>query len=172
MIASIRQYLTLQAASTLVCAFVLSRLDYCNSLYAGAPQVLLDKLQKVQNSAARLVCKARKSEHVTPLFKSLHWLPISARIQYKVCTLCYKSLHNEGPQYLSDLLTPYKPRRRLRSSADSLTLEPPRKTKKSFGDRCFSFTAPLYWNRLPSSIREAESISSFKSRLKTFLFEI
>ena len=67
--------LTTQATQTLVCSLVLSRLDYCNSLLSGCPQYLLDKLHKVQNAAARLVCKAKKSDHIHPILETLHWLP-------------------------------------------------------------------------------------------------
>ena len=69
-ISSIRHLLTTQATQTLVCSLVLSRLDYCNSLLSGCPQYLLDKLQKVQNAAARLVCKAKKSDHIHPILET------------------------------------------------------------------------------------------------------
>ena len=82
-ISSIRHLLTTQATQTLVCSLVLSRLDYCNSLLSGCPQYLLDKLQKVQNAAARLVCKAKKSDHIHPILETLHWLPVTHHIQYK-----------------------------------------------------------------------------------------
>ena len=71
-ISNIHHYLTGDATETLLCAFVLSKLDYCNSLLSGSPKHLLDKLQKVQNSAARLVFKARKHEHIKPLLQKLH----------------------------------------------------------------------------------------------------
>ena len=76
-ISSIRHLLTTQATQTIVCSLVLSRLDYCNSLLSGCPQYLLDKLQKVQNAAARLVCKAKKSDHIHPILETLHWLPVT-----------------------------------------------------------------------------------------------
>ena len=73
-------------------AFVLSRLDYCNSIPSGCPEHLLEKLQKVQNSAARLVLKAHKRDHVSPLLRTLHWLPIQARIEYVANTVTPLSL--------------------------------------------------------------------------------
>ena len=97
-ISNICYYLTTDATETLVCAFVLSKLDYCNSLLS-----LLSKLQKVQNSAARLFFKARKQEHIKPLLQKLHWLPVHSRIQYKISTLCYNSFSETYPLYLSDL---------------------------------------------------------------------
>ena len=110
-ISNIRHYLTTDATKTLLCAFVLSKLDYCNSLLSGSPKHLLDKLQKVQNSAARLVFKALKHKHIKPLLQKLHWLPVVSRIQYKVATLCYNSFTESYPVYLSELLTVYRPSR-------------------------------------------------------------
>ena len=124
-ISSIRHLLTTQATQTLVCSLVLSRLDYCNSLLSGCPQYLLDKLQKVQNAAARLVCKAKKSDHIHPILETLHWLPVTYRIQYKISTICFNSISRTAPQYLSDLLQPYTPARQLRSASDTRTFVPP-----------------------------------------------
>ena len=103
---SIRHLLTTQATQTLVCSLVLSRLDYCNSLLSGCPQYLLDKLQKVQNAAARLVCKAKKSDNIHPILETLHWLPVTHCIQYTILTICFNSISGTAPQYLSDLLQP------------------------------------------------------------------
>ena len=88
-IGSTRHLLTAQRTQTLVCAFILSHLDYCNCVLAGCPQFLIDRVQKVQNAAARLICSVKKLGHVQPILQSLHWLPIRARIQYKISTLCF-----------------------------------------------------------------------------------
>ena len=82
-ISAIRHYLSEDVTKKLLCAFVLSRLGYCNSLLAGCPKYLLSKLQKVQNNAARLIFRPTRSAHVTPMLHSLHWLPIEQRIEYK-----------------------------------------------------------------------------------------
>ena len=170
-ISSIRHFLSTPATKTLVCSFVLSRLDYCNSLLAGCPKYLIDKLQRVQNNAARLVLRARKRDHATPLLSSLHWLPVNSRIHYKICSLTYTSLFDSGPTYLSDRLQIYSPPRLLRSSSDSriLSMPPPYNTK-SFGLRRFSQQSPLSWNSLPHNVRHSESPQSFRSSLKTHLF--
>ena len=170
-ISSIRHLLSSSATKTLVCSFVLSRLDYCNSVLAGSPHYLIDKLQRVQNNAARLVLRKRKSDHATPLLSSLHWLPISSRIQYKVCSLTFSSLFDSGPIYLSDLLQLYSPTRQLRSSNDTRILSKPSFNTKSFGSRRFSHQSPLLWNSLPFKVRHSNTHLSFRSSLKTHLFQ-
>ena len=106
-ISSVRHLLSDDATKTLLCAFVLSRLDYCNALLAGSPKHLIEKLQKVQNHAARLVFRCSKFDHVTLLLHSLHWLPVYLRIDYKISSLCFKVLESTAPSYLSDLLYVY-----------------------------------------------------------------
>ena len=143
---SIRRLLTVNATKTLLSAFVLSKLDYCNSLLCGSPQFILDKLQRVQNSTARLVKKSRKCDHVQPLPRSLHWLPVHSRIDYKISTLCFNSVTNCSPFYIALLLSVYTPARHLRSSSDTRTFCIPSVKTKSFGQRAFSFTDPTQWN--------------------------
>ena len=169
-ISSIRHLLTTQATQTLVCSLVLSRLDYCNSLLSGCPQYLLDKLQKVQNAAARLVCKAKKSDHIHPILETLHWLPVTHRIQYKISTICFNSISGTAPQYLSDLLQPYTPARQLRSASDTRTFFTPRVNTKTFGERSFSYAGPTVWNNLPQTLHHSDSTFSFKATLKMHLF--
>ena len=169
-ISSIRYLLTTPATQTLVGSLVLSRLDHCTSLLSGCPQYLPDKLQTVQNAAARLVCKAKKSNHVQPILKSVHWLPVTHRIQYKISTICFKSLSCKSPQYLSDLKQPYSPTGKLRSASDTRTFVIPRVNTKLFGERSFSHTDPSVWNNLPRSVRHSDSSSSVKTALKTHFF--
>ena len=168
---NIRHYLTIDATKPLLCAFVLSKPDYCNSLLSGSPKHLLDKLQKVQNSAARLVFKARSQQHIKSLLQKLHWLPVVSRIQYKVATLCYNSFTESYPVYLSELLTVYHPSRQLRSISDIKTFCVPFTETKTFGQRIFSFTSPAQWNSLPYDVRHSVLTSSFKQAIKTHLFK-
>ena len=107
----VRHLLSAEATTTLVCAFIFSKLDYCNSLLAGLPKHLIHRLQRIQNNAARLVCKSSKFEHVSPLLHSLHWLPISDRIDYKISSLTHSAICGTGPQYLSELVQIYTPSR-------------------------------------------------------------
>ena len=127
---NLRHLLITLATQTLLCSLVLSRLDYCNSLLSGCPQYLLNKLQKVQNAAARLVCKAKKSDHIHPILENLHWLPVTHRIQYKISTICFNSIYGTAPQYLSDLFQTYTPATQLRSASDTRTFVTPRVNKK------------------------------------------
>jgi hypothetical protein len=171
-ISSIRHYLTVSATKTLVCSLVLSRLDYCNSLLSGSPKHFIEKLQKVQNSAARLVLKAKKRDHVTPLLHSLHWLPIQARIDYKLSVLCHNFFSESCPSYLTELLSVYSPSRQLRSSADMRILSVPKTRTKTYGERSLSFCAPKQWNSLPLHIRNIRTTHAFKTALKTHLFKL
>ena len=145
---SIKKYLTTDAMKTLVQCFVISRLDYCNSILYGISEDSLDRLQKVQNAAARLILGLRKHDHVTEARKKLHWLPVCSRIEYKIALITYKTLNGDGPQYLRETLIPIQNDRRLRSVNRNL-LAVPKSKLKSGGDRSFSFAAPRIWNSLP-----------------------
>ena len=91
----IRHLLPLSAATALANSLVSSKLDYCNSLYNGISQANLNKIQRIQNTMARVVTNTSTFEHITPILKKLHWLPIKQRIDYKLC-LTYVS-HIEIP---------------------------------------------------------------------------
>ena len=168
-IKQIRSFLNEGAVKTLVSSFILSRLDYCNSLLYGLPMDTLKRLQLIQNNAARLILKKRKRDHLTPMFRHLHWLPVQTRIKYKIAVLCFKCVHGYAPNYLVDLVGMYVPTRSLRSGNKAL-LSVPCKPSRKDGHRAFAQCAPVVWNALPLSIREASSISQFKTLLKTHLF--
>ena len=135
-IGSIRQNLTVEATKTLLCAFVLSNLDY--SLLSGCPLYLLSRLEKVQKpTVKKIVFKARKRDHVPPLLQTLHCLPVQARIDYKLSAICHNLFSDSSPAYFSDLLTVYTLSKQLRSSADTRILRIPHFRTKTFGQRCF-----------------------------------
>ena len=171
-ISSIRRLLTTEATATLVSAFILSRLDYCNSLLSGCPRSLILRLQKVQNNAARLILGISKREHISPHLASLHWLPIDYRIKYKLACICYNCMSTNSPPYLSDLLTVYTAARQLRSSSDNSVLRRPSVRTVSYGQRSFSYSAPSAWNSLPQQVRSSDKVSTFRSRTKTHLFRL
>ena len=145
-------------------------MDYCNALLIGIQQDLIAKLQRLQNSAARIVSRTRKYEHITPVLIKLHWLPIKFRIQFKVLLLVYKALNGLAPKYIKELLVPYKPRSHLRSETKGLLDEP--RTRLKFGDRAFSISAPRLWNALPQRLKDSTSCQAFKKCLKTHLFRL
>ena len=126
----------------------------------------VSRLQRIQNNTARLVMIKRKRDHVTPLLKELHWLPVKFRCQYEIETLTYRHFEGSLPPYLSSPLCTYEPSRSLRSSKEKL-LKIPKRNVKSFGERSFSFTAPSVWNSLPADLRNLPTLSQFKSNFKT-----
>ena len=168
-ISYIRKYLSATTTELLVHMFVSSKLDYCNSLLYGLPAYAIKRLQHVQNAAARLVTLTKKHDHITPVLFNLHWLPVNQRIIFKILLITYKALNNLAPSYICDLLTSYTPSRQLRSSFKHLLVSPSYNLK-TYGARSFSVAAPSLWNALPSEIRNAQSVSVFKRRLKTLLF--
>lgn len=170
-ISHIRKYLTNAATQSMVNGLVTSRLDYCNALLYGLPNTLLDKLQRVQNTAARIITRTSRHSHITPVLKELHWLPIKHRVQYKTLLLVFKALNQQAPIYITNMLKVYHPARKLRSQ-NSLMLVIPQTKSVTYGQRHFYRAAPFLWNSLPSDIREAQTLSSFKSKLKTYFFRI
>ena len=132
----IRHLLPLSAATALANSLVSSKLDYCNSLYSGISQVNLNKLQRIQNSLARVITNTSKYQHITPILKKLHWLPIKQRIDYKLCLLTYKTLTNQQPTYLYNSLS-FPSHSVSTRSSDSLVLSIPY-VRSSLGKRAFS----------------------------------
>ena len=117
---SIRHLLSIDAAKTLLSAFVLPKLDYCNTLFYGSPMYLLERLQKVQISAASLIFQCRKQNNISSILMSLHWLPINAHIEYKLSVICHSFFPGLSPIYLSDLLSVYIPKGNLRTSYNGI----------------------------------------------------
>jgi hypothetical protein len=167
-IAKIRDYLDDDSAQQLIHALVHSHIDYCNVLLIGLPQYLIKKMQMVQNSAARVLCRLRKYDRISKVLKELHWLPVAYRIRFKLCVLVFKALHDLGPEYLKDMLTVRNTG--LRSS-DTLTLVVPR-TKLKVGDRAFAVSGPREWNSLPAKIRDLSDLGAFKRKLKHHYFQM
>ena len=144
-IAKIRKYINVTTAEVLVHAFINSKLDFCNSLLHGLPKYEINKLQSVQNAAARVIACLRKFDHISDTLKELHWLPVEQRIIFKINLICFKILFNLAPDYLVDLIPVFL--------------------------RAFSVIAPIPWNDLPIDIRSHDDLNKFKSKLKTFLFK-
>uniref|UniRef100_A0A8C9TJG9 Reverse transcriptase domain-containing protein n=1 Tax=Scleropages formosus TaxID=113540 RepID=A0A8C9TJG9_SCLFO len=161
-IAKIRRFLCRRVSEKLVHAFVSSRLDYCNALLSSCPYKTVSRLQLIQNAAARIVTRTRKYDHITLVLKSLHWLLVCYRVDYKILLLTYKVIHGIAPAYLCETINLYIPGRYLRS-LDAGYLKVPVINKTSVGGRAFSYRAPKLWNSLPVTVRNAPSVSVFKS---------
>ena len=170
LLGKLRKFLDKDTAAMLTHAFITSRLDYCNSLLHGISKSLITRLQCVFNSAARIVSRTKMCNHITPVLKSLHWLPVLQRCAFKTALLTFKAIHGLAPSYISELIKYRNPSRDLRSLNDIL-LDVPR-SKSSVGSRAFVVSAPSLWNSLPYDIRTSVSLASFKSKLKTYLFSV
>ena len=107
----IRKFLSQEATCMIIHAFIISQIDYCNSLMNGLPVNLIKKLQRVQNTAARLVFNLRKYDRITPAPVALHWLPVKYRIEFKTLLIVFKGLHDEAPTYIQKMITPSKSKR-------------------------------------------------------------
>ena len=167
---SVRNMLTDNACGQLIHALATVRIDFCNSLINGMPDCRLSRLQRILNTAACILCKILKFDHITKTLLDLHWLPIQQRILFKILILTYQAYHKTAPQYLCDLIMPYSNARNLRSD-NMLLIAPchPRAKLKPYGETSFQHAAPTEWNKLPVLIRESPSLDSFKTQLKTFL---
>ena len=165
----IRGFFDQNSFKTIVLSLISTKLDYCNSLFSNLPSASINLLQSIQNYAARLICHRNTSSHVTPLLKELHWLPVRARIDFKILLITYKALFLSSPPYLASLLS-FKARPSSLRQLDHLQLNVPRSKSVRMGDRSFSIVAPRLWNSLPLHIRQASNIIIFKTLLKTYIF--
>lgn len=173
----IRRHLSISVASQIANALVTSRLDYCNSLLSSLTAKDLKRLQSVQNTIARIVTRTPRRSSISPVLKSLHWLPVKFRIKFKMGVLIYKALANGKPDYLASLLTLYSSSYNTRRSNPELRflkhynigskVSSNRHLSHSFQD-----AAPRLWNSFPLSVRTASSLTTFRCRLKTHLFSL
>ena len=169
---SVRRELGRQVTAQLVSALILSRLDYCNAVLAGLPASTLAPLQRVLNAAARLVLELGPRDHVSAALHELHWLPIRKRIDYKLCLLAHNVRIGHAPEYMTELLTatsdvPSKATLRSSNSGDFVIPA----TRLRLGDRAFSVAAARAWNTLPTELKSTHVTSTFKRKLKTFLYD-
>lgn len=166
-IKAVRKYLPPATLERLVHAFITSKLDFCNSLFFGLPDYQMSKLQKLQHHAARVITRTKITDHITPVLKDLHWLPVNARIIFKILTINHKYIYSGRPEYL-DINIQHSSHVTRRTS--TVTLMQPLSRHKSTGDRSYSVAAPTLSNSLPGDIRCIEDYVIFKQRLKTHLF--
>ena len=165
-IGRVRSMLPQEAMQRLIHAFITSHIDCCNALLYGVSQSLPDKLQRILNSATRILMLTPKFLHMTRVCRELHWLPVSARVDYKILVLMCKALHGLTSQYLHSLLQWCQPGSALHSGHSSLLCVPNTRLRM-YGDRAFPHTAPILWNLLRPAAHWAPSLALFK----TFLFD-
>ena len=164
----IRSSLTKQAAITIACSLINTRLDYCNSLLYHTSSYNLVRLQRVQNNVARAVFMLRRQDSVRSSIRDLHWLRIDERINYKIAVLTYRAVNSHKPIYLSEFLNPQACVRSLRSGSRTLLAVPHCKLRGS--DSGFHSAAPSVWNNLSEYVKTSSSLDVFKRRLKSELF--
>ena len=170
-ISRIAKYLDRNSKIKLIHGLVFSHIDFCNALYAGLPDCMLRPLQTIINDSARMITGMPRfsREHITPICIDLHFLPIKARITYKICLLVYKALKHGQPAYIRSLLQWREPSRQLRGSSEP-KLQEPIIARAGYSNRCFEYCAPRSFNALPVNIRSASNVEKFKTELKTYLF--
>ena len=143
----------------------------CNSLLYGMPENQIQRLQKIQNIAARILTRSNKQCHTTPILKKLHWLPVRYRIIFKILVLTYQAYHGVAPDYLCELISKHHSIKSLRSNGMMLLNEPKIKGT-TYGPRSFVYAAPHEWNKIPFYIKTSVNLAIFKSSLKTYLFKL
>lgn len=168
-IAKIRSCLTRDSCRTLVQSLVLSRLDYCNGLLVGTPSCYLQKLQSIQNTACRIVCRLRKYDHVSAYMLDLHWLKVRERITFKIAITMFRCIHGSAPSYLIDLLQFRDNSRRLRPTTHR-NIQPHLMSNTQASNGAFQSCGPRIWNTLPEELIVIDIESDFKKKLKTYLF--
>jgi len=168
----LRRYVTNDCFRSLVVSFVHSRLDYGNFILVGLPACLQRRPQAVLNAAARLVFRLRRYDHFTDVLATLHWLRLPERVNFKLALMAYPVQHGMVPPYLNQLVqvSDLPGRRRLRSSS-TLELLVPSYRLTTTGHRSVPVVAATVWNTLPVHVQSSPSISTFRQRLKTFLFQ-
>lgn len=165
---AIRKHLTQKSAEILVHGLIHSHLDFCIGLFADIPAYQLD----VQNYAARIVTRAAYYQSSAEILKSLHWLPIRARIMYKVIVTVFRVANGTAPLYLRKLFTKCQSqyRKRLRSSSSSHIRFDIPSTNSKLADRSLAIMGPKWWNSLPDYLKDITNENQFKAKLKTYLF--
>lgn len=160
----------------LVHSNILCFIDYCNASYGGLTRFNIQRLQKLQNNAARFIFQLngkKKWQHIKPYLKKLHFLPVEYRIKFKISMLVFKCLNNMAPEYLKDLISLREAKRiNMRMDNDFYLLKSPKPPRFSRTEAAFMYIGPKLWNELPYFIRCMTELETFKKSLKTYYFEI
>lgn len=174
-IRTIGRYLDESIKLMLVKQLIISKLDYCNSLYMNLAKKRLRKLKSILNGCVRLIYNVQdRSEDLLPYYKKAHILPIDERIFFKVCLLCYKVVYGMSPDYLLEIVDMDRSETnntRARPAGDNLLMKLPKMSRLKSSNRRFSNYAPVSWNSLPLRLRAIKDVSIFKKMLKNYLFD-
>jgi len=158
---------------TLVSSLVISRLDYCISALSGAPYSRLCRLQSILNASARLIFRASRYSSVTPLLRTLEWLPVKRRIDYRLAILAFSCHHRRAPSYLiSDLSTRASQGCRQLRSSQSRSVASVFTRHPTLGGRSFAASAARVWNSLPPILRLTDNPHAFKRELKSLFIDM
>jgi len=160
--------LTFDAAKSVAVSIVGARLDYCNSLLHSTSQRNFDRLQRVHNSLARVVTQAPRRSSATDLRRQLHWLPIRQRVSCKLVTITFQAIHTGTPTYLACELHRHQPFRAVRSGTTTNLHRP--HASSDFHKHSFAVSTPATWSNIPASIHDSATLVTFKTVLKTHLF--
>ena len=160
-IGKIRNLLSEKDTKLLVHSVISSHLDYCNSLLYGVNASVINKLQKVQNAAARLISRRKKHDHISDVIHKLHWLRVESRVIFKLLVFIYKCLHEMAPECLVQLID-------VKDNSRCLLVL--KHYQSTYARRSFRYIAPKLWNNLPENIRLSPTLSKFKSQTKHLLF--
>ena len=169
----IRNFINRDNLLSLVHSLIVSKIDYCNSLLVGLLKVTLKRVQSILNRAARLIYSLPPQVPTTPFLMKLHWFPVKARVEFKICLITFRALKFNQPLYIRELLSlpPVEPVMSLRSSDDLYHLCEPRVVGESnFANRSFSYVAPRLYNKLPLSLKQIKSVDTLRNSLSHFSF--
>ena len=159
---SINMYLTKAHVKSLICSYVFLRIDYCNALYYGINGCLTNKLQYVQNAAARLIQRKFKMPSLEDVYNEMHWLRVKERTVYKILLIAHKSITGKAPLALCNMFVP--------STHQRLSMVQETRVHSKFGERAFGHIGPKLWNLLPQKLKAEKNTETFKKLLKTFMF--
>ena len=150
---------------------MISCMDYCNSIYNGLLIKSFFKIQLVQNAAAQVITKTSRRDHISPILRDLHWLPIKKHTDYKMIVLAFNALNEQGPSYIVDFFKLYKPRRSLRSESN-ISLVHVHGRSIQINKRLLNCGVSTTWNSLHKDLRIIKLFILFKKHLKTYLFNL
>ena len=152
-------------------SLIFSNIDYCVAIFHNLPAYQFHNIQWIQNYAARILTNTGKFSHITPVLKELHWFPVQYRIKFKILITTFKCLHDMALEYLSSIINKsFHYERSLRSSDKKRLIK--LMVKDKVGERSFHFSAPSLWNELPYLLTSETSFPIFKSKLKTYFFNL